>query len=200
MINIMTRVHGKHMIVGIVTAIVLMFSLMFGEVEAVTLTKSSTVTGTARIGGALTKGSGTFVIDHPLNPKNWLLYHSFVESPDVMNIYDGIITLDKNGEATIELPAYFLALNKDFRYLATAVGQQMPSLYLSSEVKKRFFGSGLPVMKIAGGVPNGKVSWQVTGIRHDVFIEQNPIVPEVEKGPDQLVDKGQYLFPEFYAH
>ncbi len=167
---------------------------------AVTLTTNTTVTGEASVLGALSKGSGTFVIDHPLDPKNKLLYHSFVESPDVKNIYDGIAVLDDAGEATIELPAYFFALNKDFRYLATALGQSMPNLHLSREARKRFFGLfGSPVIKIAGGVAGGKVSWQVTGIRHDPFITAHPIVPEVEKGPDQLADKDEYICPECYS-
>jgi hypothetical protein len=168
---------------------------------SITLTKSATVKGSASVLGALSKGSGTFVIDHPLDPANKLLYHSFVESPDAKNVYDGIATLDKNGEATIELPDYFLALNEDFRYLGTPIGEAMPGLHLSSEVKKRFLGLfGTPVIKIAGGEPNGRVSWQVTGIRHDPFIEANPIIPEVEKGPGQLVDKGMYVCEECYAN
>jgi hypothetical protein len=47
-------------------------------VGAVTITETSNVTGLASVLGALSKGSGTFVIDHPLDPKNKLLYHSFV--------------------------------------------------------------------------------------------------------------------------
>ncbi len=169
-------------------------------VGAVTITENSSITGLASVVGALSKGSGTFVIDHPLDPKNKLLYHSFVESPDVKNIYDGIVVLDENGEALIELPSYFLALNKDFRYLATPVGQPMPDLHLSKEVRKKYLNLvGDPVLRIGGGVPNGKVSWQVTGIRHDVFIQMNPIIPEVEKGPDQLVDKGEYICEECYT-
>jgi hypothetical protein len=170
-----------------------------GSADAVVITTNTSVTGDASIRGTLSKGSGSFVIDHPLNPKNWLLYHSFVESPDAKNIYDGIATLNESGEATIELPAYFLALNEDFRYLATAVGQPMPNLHLSMGVQRKFFGLvGVPVFKIAGGVPNGRISWQVTGIRHDPYIRLNPIVPEVEKGPDQLVDKGEYICTECY--
>lgn len=165
---------------------------------AVTFTKSSTVTGIAWVGGTLSKGSGTFVIDHPLDPKNKLLYHSFVESPDAMNIYDGIAELDENGGATIELPSYFLALNKDFRYLATPIGQPMPGLFVSREVARTYVLFGTPRVKITGGVPGGRVSWQVTGVRHDPYIEQNPIIAEVDKGPDQLVDTGEYLFPELY--
>jgi hypothetical protein len=167
--------------------------------STINLTKSTTVTGSASVIGAISKGSGTFVIDHPLDPKNKLLYHSFVESPDVKNIYDGIATLDSTGSATIVLPGYFFALNKDFRYLATPVGEPMPDLHLSSGVQKSFFGLfGSPALAIAGGAPEGKVSWQVTGIRHDPFILAYPIIPEVQKGPNQLVDKGKYLFPEFY--
>ncbi len=167
--------------------------------EAVVFSKSSTVTGSVRVIGTLSKGSGSFVIDHPLNPKNWLLFHSFLESPDVKNIYDGIATLDEKGEATIKLPNYFLALNKDFRYLATPIGEPAPNLYLSMEIRKsflNFFGS--PVFKISGGEANQKISWQVTGIRHDPFILKYPIIVEVEKGPDEIVDKGKYIF-EGYA-
>jgi hypothetical protein len=116
-----------------------------------------------------------------------------------MDIYDGIAQLDGSGKATVVLPDYFLALNKDFQYLATAIGQPMPGLYLSGEVHPRFWLFGSPEIQISGGAPNGKISWQVTGIRHDPYILAYPIIPEVEKGPSQLVDKGQYLFPQFYA-
>jgi hypothetical protein len=166
----------------------------------ITITKNTTVTGDAVVIGTISKGSGTFVIDHPLDPKNKLLYHSFVESPDVLNIYDGIATLDKNGEATIELPKYFLALNKDFTYLGTAIGEPMPNLFLSKGVRRWFFGLfGRPVIKISGGVPGGRVSWQVTGIRKDPFILAHPIIPEVDKGPDQPADKGEFICPECYV-
>ncbi len=166
----------------------------------INLTGNVTVTGNASVVGSVSKGSGTFVIDHPLDPKNMLLYHSFVESPDAKNIYDGVATLDKNGEAVIELPRYFLALNKDFRYLGTAIGQPMPNLHLGKVVRRYFFGLfGRIVFKISGGAPNGRVSWQVTGIRHDKYILANPIVPEVEKGPGQLVGKGECIFAPLCA-
>lgn len=165
----------------------------------VNITTPVTVTGNTSIVGAISKGSGTFVIDDPLDPLNKLLYHSFVESPDALDIYDGIATLDKNGEATIDLPNYFLALNKDFNYLGTPIGQPMPNLYLSKGVHRVFFGVfGRIALTISGGAPNGRVSWQVTGVRHDPFIEANPIVPEVWKGPGQLYDRGQYQCPECY--
>ena len=54
--------------------------------------------------GHLSKSSGSFKIDHPLDPENKYLYHSFVESPDMKNIYDGVVRLDSNGEAIVLLP------------------------------------------------------------------------------------------------
>ena len=151
------------------------------------------------VAGDISKATGSFVIDHPLDPKNKLLYHSFVESPDAMNIYDGIVTLDENGSAEIELPGYFVALNTEYRYLGTPVGQPMPNLFLARGVKKRYLLFGAPVLKISGGVSGGKVSWQVTGVRRDPYILAHPIVTEVEKGPGKLVEQGEYLFPEYYA-
>ena len=38
------------------------------------------------------------------------------------NIYDGVVTLDVYGEAEVQLPAWFEALNTDFRYQLTAIG------------------------------------------------------------------------------
>ena len=141
--------------------------------------------------GALSKGSGTFVIDHPLDPENKLLYHSFVESPDVKNIYDGITTLDAHGEAVVALPEYFEALNTQPRFLLTPIGAAAPDLFIvGGRVADNHF-------TISGGTPGTKVSWQVTGIRHDPYILANPIIPEVEKGPDALVEKGEYLFKEY---
>ncbi|MBI2618242.1 hypothetical protein HYW58_02200 [Candidatus Kaiserbacteria bacterium] len=165
--------------------------LALGQSGSTKLTDSVTIGGSINITGSLSKGSGTFVIDHPLDPKNKLLYHSFVESPDVKNIYDGVVKLNWRGEARVKLPKYFKALNGDYRYLATPIGRPAPNLYIKEEINNNRF-------TIGGGEPGTKVSWQVTGIRHDPFILANPIVPEVEKGPDALVDKGEYALPELY--
>jgi hypothetical protein len=161
-------------------------------VSAVTITSNVTVTGDYDTTGSLSKGSGSFLIDHPLDPENKLLYHSFVESPDVKNLYDGLATLDENGEARITLPSYFMALNEEFRYLATPIGEPMPGLFLSREVARNRF-------VISGGAPGGRVSWQITGIRHDPYIEANPIVVEVEKTDETVVKKGEYVW-EGYAN
>jgi hypothetical protein len=144
--------------------------------------------GKVTVTGALTKGGGSFKIDHPLDPENKYLYHSFVESPDMMNIYNGIVTLDEHGEATIEMPEWFEALNSGFRYQLTCLGEFAP-VYIAQEIKERKF-------KIAGGQPGQKVSWQVTGIRQDEWAKAHRVPIEEDKNDKE---KGKYLHPELFG-
>jgi len=107
--------------------------------------------GAVQITGRLSKGSGSFKIDHPLDPENKYMQHSFVESPDMMNIYNGSVTLDEDGQVTVELPDWFGALNKDFRYQLTCIGCFAP-IYIAEKISGNRF-------KIAGGKPLMEVSW-----------------------------------------
>ena len=143
-----------------------------------------TIDGDLDVGGSVSKGGGSFKIDHPLHPDTMYLYHSFVESPDMMNVYNGNVILDAGGKATITLPDYFQALNKDYKYQLTCIGGYAP-VYIASEVAANKFS-------IAGGTPGLKVSWQVTGIRQDAFALEHPIIPEVPKAQDEI---GLYLHP-----
>jgi hypothetical protein len=151
--------------------------------------------GKVAIYGTLSKSAGSFQIDHPLDPANQYLYHSFVESPDMKNIYDGVVVLDSNGEATVVMPDWFQALNGgdayqgDYRYQLTPIGAAMPGLYIAQEIAGNSF-------KIAGGAPGMKVSWQVTGIRHDAYAEANRIPVEQPKPANEI---GTYLFPKLYG-
>lgn len=144
--------------------------------------------GNVTVTGTLSKGGGTFKIDHPLDPENKYLYHSFVESPDMMNIYNGNITTDANGEAKVTLPAYFDALNKDFRYQLTTIGKKADA-WIAEELVGNSF-------RIATDQPNTKVSWQVTGVRQDAFANANRVVAEVDKKGEE---KGKYLHPEAFG-
>ncbi len=146
-------------------------------------------TGNVTVTGTLAKGGGTFKIDHPLDPENKYLYHSFVESPDMMNIYNGNITTDQNGFAIVTLPDYFTALNKDFRYQLTVVSNDFAQAIISEKIQNNQF-------KIRTDKPNIEVSWQVTGIRKDPWANQNRVTPEVDKEPEF---KGKYLHPEAYG-
>lgn len=145
--------------------------------------------GNLSISGNLSKGGGSFKIDHPLDPANKYLYHSFVESPDMMNIYNGLVTLGARGCAWITMPDYFQALNRDFRYQLTSIGRPQPNLYIGKELSGSRF-------KIAGGKPGGKVSWQVTGVRQDAWANAHRIPVEVEKPTGE---RGHYLHPELYG-
>jgi len=145
--------------------------------------------GNVHVLGTLTKAGGSFMIDHPLDPANKYLYHSFVESPDMMNIYNGMVALDGKGEAVVTLPDWFSALNRDFRYQLTAIGSPGPNLYIADEISNNHF-------KIAGGAPGGKVSWQVTGIRQDAYANAHRIPVEQDKPG---AEKGTYLHPELFG-
>ena len=145
--------------------------------------------GNAHVTGTLSKGGGSFKIDHPLDPAHKYLYHSFVESPDMMNVYNGTVTLDHVGRATVELPDWFEALNRDFRYQLTPIGAPTV-VYISEEVADGKFG-------IAGGKPGQKVSWQVTGIRQDAWANANRIPVEADKPAE---DQGRYLHPDLYEN
>jgi trimeric autotransporter adhesin len=147
------------------------------------------VVGNATVTGSVSKGGGSFKIDHPLDPGGKYLYHSFVESPDMMNVYNGTVTLDGRGEATVELPDWFEALNRDYRYQLTALLGAAPDLHISALVADGKFS-------ISGGKAGQQVSWQVTGIRHDAWANANRIPVEVEK-PEQ--DHGRYLHPELFG-
>ena len=144
--------------------------------------------GNLRCTGTLQKGSGTFMIDHPLDPENKYLYHSFVESPDMMNIYNGNVMLDSNGEAIVTMPEWFEALNMEFRYQLTCIGG-FAQVYIDEEIAGNQF-------KIAGGKAGLKVSWQVTGIRQDPFANANRVQVEVDKPEDEV---GTYLHPEAWG-
>ncbi|RIK66749.1 MAG: hypothetical protein DCC65_08445 [Planctomycetota bacterium] len=150
-------------------------------------------TGNLSVTGTVTPGGASFKIDHPLDPENKYLYHSFVESPDMMNVYNGNVVTDAAGYATVELPEYFEALNADFRYQLTVVDEQDSQDFVQAKVVREVENNRFVVRTSA---PFAKVSWQVTGVRQDAFAEANRIVTEVEKAPE---DKGQYLHPEAFG-
>lgn len=157
-------------------------------IEGTTLIAAAYINGALTCTGTLSKGGGSFKIDHPLDPANKYLYHSFVESPDMMNVYNGNITTDASGLATVTLPDYFEALNKDFRYQLTAVGQ-----FAQVIVKEKVQGNKFVIQT---DKPNVEISWQVTGIRHDAWANQNRIPNAVDKAG---AERGLYLHPEVFG-
>lgn len=145
--------------------------------------------GNVRVTGSIEKAGGSFKIDHPLDPENKYLLHSFVESPDMMNVYNGNVTLDGSGQAVVTLPEWFQALNMDYRYQLTPIGAPGPNLYIAQEITNNAF-------RIAGGSAGMKVSWQVTGVRNDAWARENRIPVEL---PKVGAERGTYLHPEAFG-
>lgn len=143
--------------------------------------------GDVEVTGNLCAGSFEFCVDSPLDPGNTSINHAGVGSSEMLNIYSGNAVLDENGEAWIELPDWFEALNCDFRYQIACIGE-FASVYIAEEVSDNHF-------KVAGGNPGMKLSWQLTGVRQDPWAKANSLVVE-DKRPAN--ERGYYQHPRVY--
>jgi hypothetical protein len=161
-----------------------------GMVETMQINADGSVVipGNLTVMGTLDKPAGSFKIDDPIAPAEKYLSHSFVESPDMKFIYDGTVTTDADGYATVEMPAWFEALNRDFRYQLTAVGQFAQAM-VASKLKDGKF-------TIRTDKPNVEISWQVTGIRQDAWANAHRIPTEEDKPANE---QGRYLHPELFG-
>ena len=161
---------------------------VYGE-AASTLGYAGYFFGRAHVTGNLSKGGGSFKIDHPLDPEHKYLYHSFVESPDMMNVYNGNVTTDDHGYAVVELPEWFEALNRDFRYQLTVIDEADGPEFVQAKVVREVARNAFAVRTSA---PRTRVSWLVTGIRRDAYAEKHRIPVEEAKPP---AERGTYLHP-----
>jgi hypothetical protein len=145
--------------------------------------------GNVVVTGTLTKGAGSFRIDNPLDPAHSYLQHSFVESPDMMNVYNGNVTTDAHGFATVKLPKYFMILNRDFRYQLTVLGRSFARAIVWTKIANNRF-------TIRTDEANVQVSWQVTGIRHDPYANAHRIKVFL---PKPVRAQGFYQNPGVYG-
>jgi len=143
------------------------------------------IEGYLDVSGDVYKGGGGFRIDHPQDPERRILTHSFVESPERKNVYDGIATCDADGRADVELPPYIDELNDTFRYQLTPIGGPAPDLFVEREVHGGRF-------TIAGAGAGQRVSWQISGVRKDAWASANRIEVEQDKSTDQV---GLFIHP-----
>jgi hypothetical protein len=160
-----------------------------GPNDQSTLTGAALSTGTVFCNSLVAYQSKQFRIDHPLDPANRVLSHFSIESDELKNLYDGVVTLDASGSAVVVMPTWFEALNGDFRYQLTPIGASGNGLYVSEELTAGHF-------KIAGGRPGHKVSWQVTGVRHDASARNSRVPVEENKADDE---RGKYLDPAAFG-
>jgi hypothetical protein len=161
---------------------------VYGRATGGTTNWAGYFAGNAHVTGTFTAGTKSFKIDHPLDPENKYLVHSCVESDEMMNIYNGNATLDARGEAGVEMPEWFEALNQDFRYQLTCIGGFAPVYVAETIAGNRFI--------IAGGEPGMVVSWQVTGVRHDPLAVASRMLVEQDKPASEV---GKYMHPEAYG-
>ncbi|MER7251327.1 hypothetical protein [Kribbella sp. NPDC000426] len=144
--------------------------------------------GDVSITGTLHKGGGGFRIDHPLDPANAYLSHSFVESPEMLNVYRGTVTTDLDGDATVELPAYVEALNADVSYHLTVVGGAS-----TVGVTRPLQGNSF---SLHTDLPGAQVCWVVLGVRQDAWAQAHRIQVEEAK-PDAA--RGRYVHPDLFG-
>src|SRR5581483_10515561 len=90
---------------------------------AATFEGNSDVQGDLYVNGEVETNLNTLALDHPVQPMNMYLTHALVASPEMTNVYSGNVVTDANGRATVSLPGYVEALNRDFRYQLTPIGQ-----------------------------------------------------------------------------
>lgn len=168
-----------------------------GSVITTTSSTGLAVTGDLSCTGALSKGSGTFKIDHPLASLKDTRYlvHSFIEGPRADLIYRGSVTL-ANGKATVDIDASVGMTEGTFVALATN-----PQVWLQNEsgwtpVKGSVAGN---VLTVTAKDPVAEtVSWLVIAERHDPNIRAaswtdangKPIL-EPEKSVDLAESKKQ---------
>jgi hypothetical protein len=123
------------------------------------------VLGDLDVSGALSKGSGSFKVNHPLKPTTHHLVHSFVEAPQADNIYRGKVSL-VGGSATVNLDeagrmteGTFVALNGNIQCFTTNEDGWTP-------VRGSVFGNTLTIQAQEASCID-IVSWLVIGERHD---------------------------------
>lgn len=132
-----------------------------------TFTRSS---GSVAVIGALSKGSGSFRIDHPLPEKEAThqLVHSFIEGPQVDLIYRGKTKL-VNGTAQVNIdehfgmtPGTFVALCRDTQcFTSNEQGWH--------RVRGSVAGAVLTI-ECEDATCTDTISWMVIGERHDKHI------------------------------
>jgi len=123
--------------------------------------------------GVLSKSSGSFKIDHPLESKKDThhLVHSFVEAPEAANIYRGKVTLS-SGSATVNVDTVsgmtegtFIALNTDVQCFTSNESGW-------TAIKGSVSGNTLTITAQDNSCTD-TISWMVIGRRHDPHMKDN---------------------------
>jgi hypothetical protein len=125
--------------------------------------------GNLTITGVLSKGSGSFKIDHPLKPATHHLVHSFIEGPQADNIYRGTAAL-QSGKATINLDDAARMTHGTFAALNCNVQCYTTNESGWSAVRGKVEGNTLTI-EAQDATCSDIVSWLVIGERCDQHIK-----------------------------
>ncbi|RKZ28709.1 hypothetical protein DRQ26_00540 [bacterium] len=149
--------------------------------------------GDVHITGSLSKGGGSFLIDHPDDPLHKTLRHNFVESPENLCLYRGKIKLDEHGEAIVKMPDYFKSLTKEDEASINLTPAGKPFL-TGAEWNDDY--TAFTVY----GEPEREVYWTVFADRDDPVMHKlyHPVVED--KGDDKICPDGKLLYPEAYGY
>lgn len=161
---------------------------IFGTAFGATNNYAGYFDGDVHVTGTITKSSSLTRTDHPLDPDNKYLQTASIESPEMLNVYSGNITTDPTGYTTVTLPDYVEACNTDFRYQLTVIGDFAQAIIAEKIANNQF--------TIRTDKPNIEVSWQITGLRNDLYAQAHPIEAEPLKSAD---DRGKYVHPELFG-
>ena len=147
-----------------------------------------TSSGNATFSGSLSKGSGSFKIDHPLESKKDThhLVHSFVEAPQADNIYRGKVDL-VDGSATVNIDTVagmtegtFVALNREV--------QCFTSNESDWDAVKGSVSGNILTISCQNTSSTATISWLVIGERQDQHMmdtdwtdENGKVIVEPEK-------------------
>ena len=142
-------------------------------------------------GGNAVEGGGSFKIDHPLDPAQQVPLSLVRRVAGHEERLRRPVTTDADGFATVELPDWFEALNRDFRYQLTVIDEG--DEWVMAKVARKLEANRFAIRTSRPGV---EVSWQVTGIRQDAWAETHRIPVEEDK-PESA--RGRYLHPDAFG-
>ena len=134
-------------------------------------TYAVSITGGLTLSGALSKGSGTFKIAHPLDETNKTLVHGFVESPRYDLIYRGTATLS-SGTATVSIDTASNLTIGTFEALT-----KNPEIWLQNKTGwvavKGTVDGGNVIITAQDSSCEDTIAWAVMAERNDTFIKSS---------------------------
>ncbi|MBE0563594.1 MAG: hypothetical protein IH622_22640 [Ochrobactrum anthropi] len=144
--------------------------------------------GAVAVAGTLSKGGGTFLIDHPLDPFNKNLRHGFVEAPRYDLIYRGTVQL-VDGRATVDIDAASNMTSGTFAALTgNAVVTSLQNQDGFTRLKPGVINGGSFEIICEEETCTDFVSWVVIAERNDPFVKSDL---------DPNTDSNGRFMPEF---